>query len=209
MCSRAVEFCLAGCEYNVTERDRVEGQRSKKKVGRFEPGKYDFNSSVNHPGGGTEQKCWRHEAQTNRSAGRGPDIARDASSETDTAHCEYLTTIYNSTKLCFVYFEFYRGKDPGKRNAWIILYAVLPVAASLQNRHFVMRNQTNHINKVLSFLVWEIHPVKSRSSVAVGSRKMVRYGRPAGMRAALSPKTGEKAVADQDDVGWPLGMLRE
>jgi hypothetical protein len=47
------------------------------------------------------------------------------------------------------------------------------------------------------------------SSVAVGSKKMVRYGRPAGMRAALSPKTGEKAVADQDDVGWPFGMLRE
>ena len=47
------------------------------------------------------------------------------------------------------------------------------------------------------------------SSVAVGSRKMVRYGRPAGKRAALSPKTREKAVADQDDVGWPFGMLRE
>src|SRR6266581_3580903 len=70
---------------------------------------------------------------------------------------------YNSTKLCFVYFEFYRGKDHGKRNAWIILYAVLPVGASLQNRHFVMRNQT----------------------------------------------TRKKAVADQDDVGWPFGMLRE
>jgi hypothetical protein len=27
--------------------------------------------------------------------------------------------------------------------------------------------------------------------------------------SALSPKTGEKAVADQDDVGWPFGMLRE
>jgi hypothetical protein len=26
---------------------------------------------------------------------------------------------------------------------------------------------------------------------------------------ALSPKTREKAVADQDDVGWPFGMLRE
>jgi hypothetical protein len=76
-------------------------------------------------------------------------------------------------------------------------------------RHFVMRNQTNRKNKVLSFPVWEIHPVKSRSSVAVGSKKIVRYGRPAAMRAALSPKTGEKAVADQDDVGWPLGMLRE
>jgi hypothetical protein len=116
---------------------------------------------------------------------------------------------YNSTKLCFVYFEFYPGKDHGKRNARIILYAVLPVAASLQNRHFVMRNQTNRKNKVLSFPVWEIHPVESRSSVAVGSRKMVRYGRPAGKRAALSPKTWKKAVADQDDVGWPLGMLRE
>jgi len=93
MSSQAVEFCLTGCEYDVTERDRVEGQRSKEKVGRFERGKCDFNSTVNHPGGGTEQKCWRHEAQTNRSAGRGPDIARDASSEVDTAHCEYLTTI--------------------------------------------------------------------------------------------------------------------
>ena len=49
----------------------------------------------------------------------------------------------------------------------------------------------------------------SRSSVAVASRKMVRYGRPAGKRAALLPKTGEKAVADQDDVGWPFGMLRD
>ena len=56
---------------------------------------------------------------------------------------------YNSTKLCFVYFEFYRGKDPRKRNAWIILYAVVPVAASLQNRHSVMRNQTNRKNKIL------------------------------------------------------------
>ncbi len=71
MCSQAVEFCLAGCEYDVTERDRVEGQRSKEKVGRFERGKCDFNSTVNHPGAGTEQKCWHHEAQTNRSAGRG------------------------------------------------------------------------------------------------------------------------------------------
>src|SRR5207249_2415341 len=97
-------------------------------------------STVNHPGGGTEQKCWRHEAQTNRSAGRGPDIARDGSSEVDTAHCERLTTIRRN--FCFVYFEFYRGKDPGKRNAWIILYAL-------------------------------------------------------------------QAVADQDDVGWPFGMLRD
>ena len=24
-----------------------------------------------------------------------------------------------------------------------------------------------------------------------------------------SPKTGEKAVGDQNDVGWPFGMLRE
>ncbi len=72
-----------------------------------------------------------------------------------------------------------------------------------------MRNQTNHINKMSSFPVWEIHLVESRSSVAVGSKRIVRYGRPAGMRAALSPKTGEKAVADQDDVGWPFGMLRD
>jgi hypothetical protein len=28
-------------------------------------------------------------------------------------------------------------------------------------------------------------------------------------RTALSPKTREKAVADQDDIGWPFGMLRE
>jgi len=33
------------------------------------------------------------------------------------------TPNYNSTKLCFVYFAFYRGKNPSKRNAWIILYA--------------------------------------------------------------------------------------
>jgi hypothetical protein len=38
---------------------------------------------------------------------------------------------------------------------------------------------------------------------------VARYDRPAGMRAALSPETGEKAVADQGDVGWPFGMLRE
>ena len=93
MCSQAVEFCLAGCEDDVTERDRIKGQRFKEKVGRFERGKCDFNNTVNHPGGGTELKCWRREAQTNRSAGRGPDIARDASSEVDTAHCERLTTI--------------------------------------------------------------------------------------------------------------------
>jgi hypothetical protein len=86
---------------------------------------------------------------------------------------------------------------------------VLPVAASLQNRHFVMRNQTNRKIKMSSFPVWQIHPVESRSSVAVGSKKMVRYGRPAGKQAALSPKTREKAVADQDNVGWPFGMLRE
>src|SRR5438034_4596936 len=72
-------------------------------------------------------------------------------------HGALRTPNYNSTKLCFVYFAFYRGKDPGKRNAWIILYAVLPVAASLQNRHFVMRNQTNRKNKMSSFPVWEIH----------------------------------------------------
>src|SRR5437773_6833782 len=95
---------------------------------------------------------------------------------------------YNSTKLYFVYFEFYPRKDHGKRNARIILY----VAASLQNRHFVMRNQTNRKNKGLSFPVWEIHPVESRSSVAVASRKMVRYGRPAGKRAAAFTKAPGK-----------------
>jgi hypothetical protein len=91
MSPQAVEFCLTGCEYDVTERDRVEGQRSKEKVGRFERGECDFNSTLNHPGDGPEQKCWRRQAQTNRSAGRGPDIARDASGEVDTAHCEHLT----------------------------------------------------------------------------------------------------------------------
>jgi len=207
MSSQTVEFCLTGCDYDVTERDRVEGQRSKGKVGRFERGKCDFNSTVNHPGGGTEQKCWRHEAQTNRSAGRGPDIARDASGEVDTAHCEYLTTIRRNFVSSIS--SFIEGRITANGMHRSLLYAVLPVAASLQNRHFVMRNQTNRKNKVLSFPVWEIHPVESRSSVAVGSRKMVRYGRPAGKRAALLPKTGEKAVADQDDVGWPFGMLRE
>jgi hypothetical protein len=49
----------------------------------------------------------------------------------------------------------------------------------------------------------------SRSSVAVGSKKMVRYGRPGGMRATLSPKTAKEAVADQVDIGWPFGMLRD
>jgi len=29
------------------------------------------------------------------------------------------------------------------------------------------------------------------------------------MQAALSPKTWEKAVPDQNDIGWPFGMLRE
>jgi hypothetical protein len=29
------------------------------------------------------------------------------------------------------------------------------------------------------------------------------------MQAALSPETWEKAVADQNDIGWPFGMLRE
>jgi hypothetical protein len=79
MCSQAVEFCLARCEYYVTERDHVEGQRPKENVGRFERGKCDFNSAVKHPGGGSEQKCWRHEAETNCRAGRGPHITRNAS----------------------------------------------------------------------------------------------------------------------------------
>lgn len=55
-------------------------------------------------------------------------------------------------------------------------------------------------------------PPKFRTeSVFRGGRqqKMVPYGRLAGMRAALSPETREKAVADQHDVGWPFGMLRE
>ena len=38
---------------------------------------------------------------------------------------------YNSTKLCFVYFGFHRGNDPGKRNPCFILYSLLPAAASL------------------------------------------------------------------------------
>jgi len=29
------------------------------------------------------------------------------------------------------------------------------------------------------------------------------------MQAALSPKTWEKAIADQTDIGWPFGMLRK
>ena len=45
--------------------------------------------------------------------------------------------------------------------------------------------------------------------MAIVSRKMVLYARPAGMPATFSPKTGQKAVTDQDDIGWPLGMLRE
>jgi hypothetical protein len=45
--------------------------------------------------------------------------------------------------------------------------------------------------------------------VAIASRKMVPQGRPAGIPAALSPKTGEKAIAHQDYIGRPFGMLRE
>jgi hypothetical protein len=52
-------------------------------------------------------------------------------------------------------------------------------------------------------------PAPSWSSVAVGSRKMVRYGRLTRTCTARLPKTGEKAVADRGDVGWPFGMLRE
>ena len=29
------------------------------------------------------------------------------------------------------------------------------------------------------------------------------------LRRFFSPKTAEKAVAGQDDIGWPFGMLRE
>ena len=39
--------------------------------------------------------------------------------------------------------------------------------------------------------------------------RLTQYERPAGVRAALSPNTGEKVVADQGDVGWPFGMLTE
>jgi len=77
-----------------------------------------------------------------------------------------------------------------------------------------------------SFPVWEIHPVDARLTVVreVAPRMPARsqeilwvkllatiphFGVRAGMRAALSPKTREKAVADQDDIGWPFGMLRE
>src|SRR5260370_11045623 len=164
-------------------------------------------------------------------APRGTDQSQCRARPRHSARCQrrgghdaLRTANYNSAELCFVYLEFDRGKGPGKRNAWIILYAVLPVAASLQNWHFVMRNQTNRKNKILwsdisrilflclskkrsgSFLVLNgifglagLVPQSSapnRSSVAVGSKKVVRYGRPAGMRAALSPKTREKAVAD-------------
>ena len=41
------------------------------------------------------------------------------------------------------------------------------------------------------------------------AEKMVQYSRPAGMQAALSPKTWENAVADQSDISWPFGMLRD
>src|SRR6266487_4848174 len=42
-----------------------------------------------------------------------------------------LLSNYNSTKLCFVYFGFYRGNDSGKGMHGFILYAGLPAAASL------------------------------------------------------------------------------
>jgi hypothetical protein len=32
---------------------------------------------------------------------------------------------YNSTKLYFVYFGFFRGRVPSKRNAWFIFYQKL------------------------------------------------------------------------------------
>src|SRR6266487_4620420 len=38
---------------------------------------------------------------------------------------------------------------------------------------------------------------------------MVRSGTPVRVQAALSPNTGDEAVADQGGVGWPFGMLRE
>src|SRR5207248_5864773 len=99
----------------------------------------------NHPGGGTEQKCWRHEAQTNRSAGRGPDIARDASSEMDTAHCEYLTT-----------------------------------------RLGILSCGINGIFGMAGLVLQSSTP--SRSSMAVGGKTMVRYGRPAGNRGGAFTK---------------------
>ena len=42
-----------------------------------------------------------------------------------------------------------------------------------------------------------------------GAENMVRYSRRAGMQAARSPKTWEKAIADQNDISWPFGMSRE
>src|SRR5207248_7968075 len=39
--------------------------------------------------------------------------------------------------------------------------------------------------------------------------KRVEARDPSHKQAALSPKTGEKTVANQDDVGRPFGMLRE
>src|SRR5206468_11464975 len=38
---------------------------------------------------------------------------------------------------------------------------------------------------------------------------MVRYGTPVRVQAALSPNSGDEAVAGQGGVGWPLGILRE
>src|SRR2546430_9895766 len=90
-------------------------------------------------------------------------------------HGALRTPNYNSTKFWFVYLAFCRGKDPGKRNAWSILYAVLPVAASLQNWHFVMRNSNERKNKMSSFAVWEIHPVMRLTVVLeVASRMSAR-----------------------------------
>src|SRR5207248_2792346 len=44
-------------------------------------------------------------------------------------------------------------------------------------------------------------PGQNRNAIAMVDQQV--------KRAALSPNTGEKAVADQDDVGRPFGMLRE
>lgn len=51
-------------------------------------------------------------------------------------------------------------------------------------------------------------PVNPFGELSLLACPVPRYSRPTAMQATLSPKTGEKAVPDQNDVRWPFGMLR-
>src|SRR6266511_2420494 len=78
-----------------------------------------------------------------------------------------------------------------------------PAAKVLNNKNFIV------VNPIINWFSAMISIGFARVNVFLMQCLQAFVCYEADPRTALSPKTREKAVPDQGDVGWPSGMLRE